>query len=62
VLAEGNGKSIVTFYTTTTDCQGTGTSTEKVGSEPAAKKAIRNGQIVIVRGEAVYTLTGTRIN
>lgn len=62
VLAEGNGKSIVTFYTTTTDCQGTGTSTEIVGSEPTAKKAIRNGQIVIVRGEAVYTLTGTRVN
>ena len=49
-------------YTTRTECRNQEedvhlTSTKK----PVAQKAIRNGQIVIIRGDAVYTITGARI-
>ena len=59
VMAEG-GTSSVTYYTYYPDC--TSTAVERVETnEPVAVKAIINGQIVIIRGEAVYTLTGARV-
>lgn len=59
VMGEG-GTSSVTYYTYYPDC--TSTAVESVETnEPVAVKAIINGQIVIIRGEAVYTLTGARV-
>ncbi len=59
VMGEG-GTSSVTYYTYYPDC--TSTAVESVETnEPAAVKAIIDGQIVIIRGEAVYTLTGARV-
>ncbi len=49
-----------TSYVTTVDC-GALTDIEKTSVEPAAVKALMNGQIVIIRGEAVYSITGVRI-
>ncbi len=39
----------------------TATNIEDIEETKAAVKALRNGQIVIIRGEAVYTVTGNRI-
>ena len=59
VMGEG-GTSSVTYYTYYPDC--TSTAVESVETnEPVAVKAIINGQIVIIRGGAVYTLTGARV-
>ena len=58
----GSASSSVTYYTSTVTCHGSGTSIEDASqNEPVAIKAIMNGQIVIIRGEAVYTLTGARV-
>lgn len=58
----GSGSSSTTYYTSTVTCHGSGTSVENASqNEPVAIKAIMNGQIVIIRGEAVYTLTGARV-
>lgn len=59
VMAEG-GSSSVTYYTYYPDCTSTAVETVET-NEPVAVKAIINGQIVIIRGEAVYTLTGARV-
>ena len=59
VMGEG-GTSSVTYYTYYPDCSSTAVETVET-NEPAAVKAIINGQIVIIRGEAVYTLTGARV-
>ena len=46
-------------YTTLCDTEGV----EEVASDqPAARKVIRNGQIIIIRGDAVYSITGARIH
>ena len=37
------------------------TDIETVEARPAAKKEIRHGQIVIIRGDQVYTITGQRL-
>ena len=59
VMGEG-GTSSVTYYTYYPDC--TSTAVESVETnEPVAVKAIINGQIVIIRSETVYTLTGARV-
>ena len=52
--------SSITSYVTTVDC-GALTDIEETSVEPAAVKALMNGQIVIIRGEAVYSITGVRI-
>ncbi len=58
----GGGSSSTTYYTSTVTCHGSGTSVEDASqNEPVAVKAIINGQIVIIRGGAVYTLTGARV-
>lgn len=50
----------IVYYTSVEAC--TSTAVESVEmNEPVAVKAIINGQIVIIRGEAVYTLTGARV-
>lgn len=59
VMGEG-GTSSVTYYTYYPDCTSTAIETVET-NEPVAVKAIINGQIVIIRGEAVYTLTGARV-
>lgn len=55
----GGGPSSVTYYSTQVSCQGT--DLETATKQEPARKILRNGQILILRGEAVYTLTGTRI-
>ncbi|MBR1878751.1 MAG: C10 family peptidase [Paludibacteraceae bacterium] len=50
-------------YSTTLNCQDIPEAVEQTGTgKPAAEKAIRNGQIVIIRGEAVYSITGILIH
>ena len=48
-----------TDYTTTLNCTPTGM--EQTAVEPTAKKAIRDGQMVIIRGKEIYSVTGVRI-
>ena len=51
----------VTYANYSVWCDG-GTDVENVTIDrPAAVKAIRNGQLVIIRGEEVYSITGARI-
>ena len=45
----------------TTSCGGDETAIENMEIVPTAVKAIRNGQLVIIRGNAVYSVTGARI-
>lgn len=55
------GGSSVSYsgYTTTLDC---GQGIEDVASgKQAAIKTLRNGQLVIIRGEEIYSVTGVRI-
>ena len=54
--------SSTTYYTSTVTCGGGGTDVENAtAQEQVAVKAIINGQIVIIRGEQMYTITGARI-
>ena len=54
--------SSTTYYTSTVTCGGGGTDVENAtAQERVAVKAIINGQIVIIRGEQMYTITGARI-
>lgn len=46
-------------YNTACGCWYTGT--EQVENAPAAQKEIRNGQMVIIRGDAIYSITGARL-
>lgn len=56
---EGSG---VGYSNYTTSCNGGQTAIEHTEAEqPAAVKAIRNGQMVILVGNEVYSLTGTRL-
>ena len=53
------GGAAYTNYTTTLNCTPTGM--DKTAVEPTAKKAIRDGQMVIIRGKEIYSVTGVRI-
>ena len=55
----GEGGNPYSNYTTV--CGGGETAIENTDIAPAAVKAIRNGQLVIIRGNAVYSATGARI-
>jgi uncharacterized membrane protein len=52
--------TISTTYYSSVAC-GSTTDIEETTIVPMAQKLLRNGQIVIIRGEAVYTITGERI-
>jgi len=54
------GEGFVTYYSSKVAC-GTQKVAETLSDKPTAIKAIVNGQIVIIRGEAVYSITGERI-
>lgn len=61
-LEIGGGSGSTTYYSSNVDCSLIPTAIENTRSEePVALKALRNGQIVIIRGEAVYSITGIRI-
>lgn len=45
----------------TTSCGGDETDIENTNVAPTAVKVIRNGQLVILRGNAVYSVTGARL-
>ena len=53
----GGGVSYSNYSTSCTS----GTAIETVMPQQAARKAILDGQMVIVRGEEIYSITGTRI-
>ena len=55
----GEGGNPYSNYTTV--CGGDETAIENMEIVPTAVKAIRNGQLVIIRGNAVYSVTGARI-
>ena len=57
-VVSGGGASYTNY---TTSCGGGETAIENTNIAPAAVKAIRNGQLVIIRGNAVYSATGARI-
>ena len=50
-----------TYYSSSVDCSLPTAIINTNSDESAAVKALRNGQIVIIRGEAVYSITGTRL-
>lgn len=52
--------SLSTTYYSSESCSSS-TDIENTTIVPVAQKLLRNGQIVIIRGEAVYTITGERI-
>lgn len=57
----GTGSTSTTYYSSTVSCGG-GTSVENTSAEQeVAVKALMNGQIVIIRGDAIYNITGVRI-
>ncbi len=55
----GSGATSTTYYSS--ESCGSTTDIENTAVVPTAQKLLRNGQIVIIRGEAVYTITGERI-
>ena len=58
-ITAGSGASYSNY---TTSCNGGQTAIEHIEAEqPAAVKAIRNGQMVILVGNEVYSLTGARL-
>ena len=50
-----------TTYSNYSTACGQGSDVETVVCQPSAIKAIRDGQLVIIRGEEVYSITGERI-
>ena len=54
-----SGPSSITYYSTVENCEPT--AIEQAVAQPTAIKAIRNGQMVIIRGKEVYSVTGVRI-
>ena len=50
------GPVSTTYYTTTVECSQTGVET--VVREETAKKVLRDGQILIIRGDRTYTIAG----
>ena len=60
----GTGSVTTTFYTSSVlaiNCSWPTDMEEIETTQPVAIKALMNGQIVIIRGEAVYSITGARI-
>ena len=55
----GTGSSSTTYYSSFENCQATGMEQKAV--EQTAIKAIRDGQLVIIRGNEIYNVTGIRI-
>ena len=53
------GASSTTYYSSTEICNPT--AVEQVVAQPSAIKAIRDGQMVIIRGNEVYSITGLKI-
>ena len=58
-ITVGTAPTSTTYYSSVA-C-GSTTDIEETAVVPMAQKLLRNGQIVIIRGEAVYTITGERI-
>ena len=58
IVGEGGPKS-TTYYSTVETCAPT--AIEQAVAQPTAIKAIRNGQLVIIRGTEMYNVTGVRI-
>ena len=50
-----------TYSNYSTVCSSETALDNTVADQPAARKAVRNGQLVIIRGEEIYSLTGARI-
>ena len=46
--------------TVKTECEET-TALPQIGAKPSARKELRNGQIVILRGDQIFTVTGQRV-
>lgn len=62
VFATQSGEGGASYANYTTSCGGVQTIIENTVTEhPAAVKALRNGQLVILRGNEVYSLTGARL-
>ena len=60
-ITSGGGSSVV-YSNYSTSCGDGESIVETIGEqEKTVKKAIRNGQLVIIRGEEVYSITGERI-
>ena len=60
-ITSGGGSSVV-YSNYSTSCGGGESIVETIGEQQkAVQKAIRNGQLVIIRGEEVYSITGERI-
>ena len=58
----GSGANATTYYSSAVDCSVIPTGIEDIQNDaPAAMKVLRDGQIVIIRGEAVYSITGARL-
>ena len=55
---EGAGTSYSGY---TTECGDSPQDVENVATKPSAVKVLRDGQMVIIRGNAVYSITGVRI-
>ena len=53
------GASSTTYYSSTEICNPT--AVEQAVAQPSAIKAIRDGQMVIIRGNEVYSITGLKI-
>lgn len=53
------GASSTTYYSSVVNCNPS--DVETIFVEEAAQKVLRDGQLVIIRGEEVYTITGVRI-
>ena len=51
----------ITYSDYSTDCSDEQHLENKTVDQPTAVKAIRDGRLVIIRGEAIYDITGTRI-
>ena len=60
-ITSGGGSSVV-YSNYSTSCGGGESIVETIGEqEKAVRKEIRNGQLVIIRGEEVYSITGERM-
>ena len=54
----GGGEQTATYYSSVIDCSQTGIEILTTKDQLPTTKILRNGQIFILRGEKVYTLTG----
>ena len=60
IIITWGGNVTLSDYSTSSGCSGQGIE-ETIVERPAAVKVIRDGRIVIIRGEEVFTITGERI-